>query len=152
MKKATFAAGCFWGIEERFKRLKGVTKTTVGYIGGTVENPTYRQVCNGDTGHAEAVEVEFDPNVITYKDLLATFWDCHNPTLVNRQGADIGSQYRSAIFYHDNEQEILAKASKDALNACGTYSDKIATEIKPASTFYPAEEYHQCYLAKQRGE
>ena len=149
MEKATFAAGCFWGVESEFRRQPGVISTQVGYIGGRLENPTYYDVCSDRTGHAEAVEVEFDPAVISYEKLLDLFWELHDPTTVNRQGPDVGSQYRSAIFVHSPEQEGTAKASKERLQAGGRYKRPIATEIKPASEFYRAEEYHQQYEEKQ---
>jgi len=149
METATFAAGCFWGVESEFRRQNGVISTQVGYVGGKLENPTYHDVCSDRTGHAEAVEVEFDPAVISYEKLLDLFWELHDPTTVNRQGPDVGSQYRSAIFFHTPEQETIAKASKERLQASGRYSRPIATEITPASTFYRAEEYHQQYEEKQ---
>jgi peptide-methionine (S)-S-oxide reductase len=149
MEKATFAAGCFWGVEEEFARIKGVTSTQVGYTGGKFDNPTYYDVCSDRTGHAEAVEVEFDPAVVSYETLLDVFWQVHDPTTVNRQGPDIGSQYRSAIFFHSPEQQFIAQASKAKLEASGRYSRPIATEITPAPRFYRAEEYHQQYLKKQ---
>ncbi|MGI9012864.1 MAG: peptide-methionine (S)-S-oxide reductase MsrA [Phycisphaerales bacterium] len=150
-EKATFAAGCFWGVEEAFRTLPGVAKTSVGYTGGLAASPTYKEVCSGATGHAEAVEIEFDPAQISYADLLAIFWKSHNPTQKNRQGPDIGSQYRSAIFYHTPEQRDLAETSRDELVASGRFSQPIATIIEQAEAFYPAEDYHQQYLAK-RGE
>ena len=149
MKKATFAAGCFWGIEAAFRRVKGVTSTSVGYMGGTLENPTYKDVCSNTTGHAEVVQVEYDPDQVSYNELLATFWAIHDPTTANRQGPDIGTQYRSAIFYHTPEQEAAAIASKEALEASQRYNKPIVTEITPASEFYLAEEYHQQYLEKR---
>jgi len=149
METATFAAGCFWGVESEFRRQNGVISTQVGYVGGKLENPTYYDVCSDRTGHAEAVEVEFDPAVISYESLLNLFWELHDPTTVNRQGPDVGSQYRSAIFFHSPEQEATAKASKERLQASGRYSRPIATEITPASQFYRAEEYHQQYEEKQ---
>lgn len=149
-EKATFAAGCFWGVEATFRRMEGVLSTAVGYTGGSVENPTYQDVCSGTTGHAEAVEVIYDPSEITYDDLLAVFWECHDPTTLNRQGPDIGTQYRSAIFYHDREQQAAAIASKETLQSSARYQQPIATEITPASPFYLAEDYHQQYLEKQR--
>jgi peptide-methionine (S)-S-oxide reductase len=149
MEKATFAAGCFWGIEDEFKRVEGVVSTQVGYTGGTKENPTYHEVCGDGTGHAEAVEVEFDPERVSYDDLLNLFWQIHDPTTVNRQGPDVGSQYRSAIFFHTPEQEAAATASKEKLQKSGRYFRPIATEITPASPFYRAEEYHQQYIAKR---
>ena len=149
MAKATFAAGCFWGVEAAFRRIPGVLGTRVGYIGGKTENPTYQQVCTDTTGHAEAVEVEFDPAKTPYASLLNVFWENHNPTQVNRQGPDVGAQYRSAIFFHSPEQEAEARASKEALDKSGKYKAKIATQIVPEATFYPAEEYHQQYLEKR---
>jgi peptide-methionine (S)-S-oxide reductase len=146
-EKATFAAGCFWGVEEAFRRLAGVKSTQVGYIGGPVENPTYKQVCTDGTGHAEAVEVTYDPKVISFHDLLEVFWKNHNPTTLNRQGPDVGSQYRSSIFYHSPEQQTEAKRSRDEAQA--HFSRPIVTEIKPAETFWRAEEYHQQYLEKR---
>lgn len=150
-QQATFAAGCFWGVEQTFRKLDGVLDTRVGYTGGTTPDPTYRDVCGGDTGHAEAVRVDFDPDQISYEDLLETFWSCHNPTQRNRQGPDVGSQYRSAVFFHSPEQEESARASKDVLGSSGQYVDPIATEISPATTFFEAEEYHQRYLEKNGG-
>jgi len=149
MSKATFAAGCFWGVEESFRHIKGVTSTTVGYTGGTKENPSYKDVCTGTTGHAEAVEVEFDPAQVSYRELIAAFFQNHNPTTLNRQGPDFGAQYRSAIFYHDAEQEAEARESIAALEKAHIFNRPIVTEVKPASPFYRAEEYHQQYLAKR---
>lgn len=146
---AIFAAGCFWGVEAAFQNLPGVVATRAGYTGGTTKNPTYRQVCSGTTGHAEAVEIEFDPGKTTYEQLLLVFWECHDPTQKNRQGPDIGEQYRSAIFFRSPEQEAAAHASLKALEASGKYQRPIATEIVPAGPFYPAEEYHQRYLEKR---
>ncbi|CBE67521.1 Peptide methionine sulfoxide reductase msrA (Protein-methionine-S-oxide reductase) (Peptide-methionine (S)-S-oxide reductase) (Peptide Met(O) reductase) [Candidatus Methylomirabilis oxygeniifera] len=146
MKKATFGAGCFWGVEAEFRRVPGVVSTAVGYMGGTFENPTYRDVCSGTTGHAEVVEVEYDPSQVTYDDLLALFWSIHDPTTLNRQGPDRGAQYRSAIFFHDAEQQTAAVASKRKLELSGKHQQPIVTEITAASTFYRAEEYHQQYL------
>jgi peptide methionine sulfoxide reductase msrA/msrB len=146
---ATFAAGCFWGVEAAFRRLPGVSDVSVGYTGGTTPNPTYRQVCSGRTGHAEAVLVHFDPAKISYAELLDAFWSCHDPTTIDRQGPDVGSQYRSAIFYHDAEQEKLAEASTQEVNNAGIFRRKIVTQIVPAATFYPAEDYHQNYFEKQ---
>ena len=148
MEKATFAAGCFWGVEEKFRKIKGVVSTTVGYTGGIFENPSYEDVCSDKTGHAEAIEITFDPSIISYSDLLETFWKIHNPTTINRQGLDVGSQYRSAIFFHNKEQEALAKGSKEKLQKSGKFHNEIVTQILPASKFYPAEEYHQRYLEK----
>jgi peptide-methionine (S)-S-oxide reductase len=149
MDKATFGAGCFWHVEEAFRHLNGVSSTTVGYTGGTLKNPTYEEVCTDKTGHAEAVEISFDPQKITYKELLRVFWDIHDPTTKNRQGPDVGTQYRSAIFYHSPEQKTAAELSKKNLEQSRKYSKKIVTEITQATTFYPAEEYHQHFLAKQ---
>jgi peptide-methionine (S)-S-oxide reductase len=151
MEKATFAAGCFWGVEEDFRTVKGVLKTTVGYSGGTLENPTYEDVCTDRTGHAEVVLVEFDPAQVSYEQLLDVFWDAHDPTTLNRQGPDTGKQYRSAIFYHTPEQKATAEASKERLSKSGRFKRPIVTEITAAAPFYPAEEYHQQYLLK-RGE
>ena len=146
---ATFAAGCFWGVEVTFRNVDGVVDAIVGYTGGSTQNPTYKQVCNTDTGHAEAVEVTFDPARVSYDDLLDIFWQNHDPTQVNRQGPDYGSQYRSAIFFHSPEQEATARRSKEALDASGRLSRPVATEITPASTFWAAEDYHQRYLEKR---
>ena len=148
MEKATFAAGCFWGTEELFRQTSGVVKTRVGYTGGQTINPTYETVCSHTTGHAEAVEIEFDPQKISYEELLEIFWNNHNPTTLNRQGPDLGDQYRSAIFYHTPEQQTAALASKEKYSA--KFRDPIVTQIVPVPTFYPAEEYHQKYLFKQR--
>ena len=146
---ATFAAGCFWGVEVTFRNVDGVLDAQVGYTGGHTEQPTYKQVCSDETGHAEAVEVEFDPERVSYEQLLDVFWQAHDPTQVNRQGPDYGSQYRSAIFFHSPEQEAAARASKEALDASGKLPRPVATEITPASTFWKAEEYHQRYLEKR---
>lgn len=146
---ATFAAGCFWGVEAAFRRVKGVTSTMVGYTGGHLKNPTYEDVCSGTTGHAEAVQVEFDPSQLSYDDLLGVFWDNHDPTTLNRQGPDFGEQYRSAIFFHDAVQQQKAQASKTGLEKSGRFKRPIVTEITPASEFYRAEEYHQQYFAKR---
>lgn len=148
MSKATFAAGCFWGVEEVFRLTPGVTSTMVGYTGGTTENATYKQVCSGQTGHAEAVEVEYDPAKVSYDELLNVFWQNHDPTTLNRQGPDFGTQYRSAIYYHDDAQKQAAEASKAALDQSGRLRRPVVTEITPASAFYRAEEYHQQYIAK----
>ncbi len=146
-EKATFGAGCFWGVEAAFRQLDGVTATAVGYLGGKLESPTYEQVCSGRTGHAEVVQVEYDPEQVAYADVLATFWRVHNPTQRNRQGWDLGSQYRSAIFFHTPEQQSAAEASKRERQ--GDYRKPIRTEITPASRFYRAEEYHQRYMEKR---
>ena len=148
-QKATFAAGCFWGVEASFRRARGVTATAVGYEGGHLENPSYRDVCSDRTGHAEVVEIEYDPEMIPYEELLDIFWSCHDPTTHNRQGPDFGSQYRSAIFYHEPEQQTAARVSQEKLEASGRHSSPIVTEIVPATTFYRAEEYHQQYLEKR---
>lgn len=149
MEKATFGAGCFWGVESAFRAVPGVTATAVGYLGGTLVNPSYKDVCTGRTGHAEVVQVEFDPTQVSYEDLLQVFWDNHNPTTLNRQGPDIGTQYRSGIFYHSPEQQEAAQASKERLEESGRFRSPIVTEITPASTFYIAEDYHQQYLEKR---
>ena len=148
--KATFAAGCFWGVEELFRKIKGVSSTMVGYTGGASKNPTYEDVCSGTTGHAEAIQVEYDPTITSYEELLMIFWSNHNPTTLNSQGPDIGEQYRSAVFYHTQEQESAAQKMKEKLQdaAMKRFSKEIVTEIKPASTFYKAEECHQKYLEK----
>src|SRR3954471_5284201 len=144
---ATFAAGCFWGVEAAFRATPGVLRTTVGYTGGEVDDPTYEQVCSGRTGHAEAVKVDYDPTLVSYDQLLATFWDSHNPTTRNRQGWDVGSQYRSAIFTHDGEQQRAAVASRDEYQR--GLKRQIVTEIVPVASFWPAEDYHQQYLEKR---
>ncbi len=149
MEKATFGAGCFWGVEETFRKTKGVKDTAVGYTGGSLENPTYKDVCTNESGHAEAVEVTFDPAEVSYDELLDVFWSNHNPTTLNRQGPDWGTQYRSAIFFHSPEQEAAARASKEKLEKSGRYNRPIVTQIVPASVFYRAEEYHQRYLEKR---
>lgn len=149
MQKATFGAGCFWGVEATFRRIEGVVATSAGYMGGMVENPTYEVVCSHKSGHAEVVEVVYDPERVRYEDLLAVFWNCHDPTQKNRQGPDIGTQYRSVIFFHTPEQEAAARASKEALEKSGRHLRPIATEIQPAATFWRAEEYHQQYLEKR---
>jgi peptide-methionine (S)-S-oxide reductase len=148
-KRVTFAAGCFWGVEASFREIEGVVQTTVGYTGGSTPDPTYEQVCSDTTGHAEAVEVWFDPTIVSYHDLLRTFWSIHNPTTRDRQGWDFGSQYRSAIFFHDAEQQRLAIASRDEQQ--GAWTDPIVTEIVPASAFYNADDYHQRYFEKHGG-
>ena len=149
MAKATFAAGCFWGVEAAFRQVRGVTATAVGYAGGALKNPTYEDVCTDRTGHAEAVEVEFDPLKVTYAQLLEVFWRAHDPTTLNRQGPDVGTQYRSAIFYHDAEQEEAARASKEVLERLHAFQKPIVTEITRATEFWRAEEYHQQYLEKR---
>ena len=149
MAKATFGAGCFWGVEAAFRQVDGVVDTAVGYLGGTLENPTYHDVCTDTTGHAEVVEVRYDPAKVSYEQLLDVFWKVHDPTTLNRQGPDVGTQYRSAIFYHDDEQKTAAQASKAALEASGRFRRPVVTEITPASTFYRAEDYHQRYLEKR---
>ncbi len=146
---ATFAAGCFWGVEAAFRRIPGVVSTAVGYSGGFFPNPTYEDVCSGRTGHAEVVQVEFDPSLVSFEELLNVFWNNHDPTTLNRQGPDIGEQYRSAIFFHTPEQEVIAKASKEKLDQSGRFKRPVVTKIEPAKTFYRAEEYHQQYLAKR---
>jgi peptide-methionine (S)-S-oxide reductase len=151
MEKATFGAGCFWGVEEAFRRIKGVVSTAVGYAGGKTENPTYKEVCTDKTGHAEVIEIEFDPSKITFDDLLAIFFQIHDPTTRNRQGPDVGSQYRSVIFYHSKKQEESARAYVEQLNLSGRYEVPIVTEILPAGPFYRAEEYHQKYHEKNGG-
>ena len=148
---ATFAAGCFWGVEHIFKKVRGVAKTTVGYTGGTTEHPGYWDVSSGDTGHAEAVQVEYDPAVITYEELLDYFWRLHDPTQLNRQGPDIGTQYRSAIFYHNEEQKKAAEKSKEKFDRSGVFKKTAVTEIRPAGKFYVAEEHHQDYFGKNPG-
>ena len=149
MAEATFAAGCFWGVEAAFRQVEGVLETAVGYSGGDYENPSYKDVCTGKTGHAEVVRVKFDPERVSYEELLDVFWSEHNPTTKNRQGWDIGTQYRSAIFYHDDEQKAVATESRDRLEASRRYRRPIVTEITQVSKFYPAEEYHQRYLEKR---
>ncbi len=146
--KATFAAGCFWHVEDLFRKTKGVTSTQVGYTGGKLTNPTYEEVCTDKTGHAEAVQVEYDPNEVSYSELLKIFWDNHDPTTLNRQGPDVGSQYRSAVFYHDESQKQEAKKSKEELEKSGRYNKPIVTEVAPVPEFYKAEEYHQKYFKK----
>jgi methionine-S-sulfoxide reductase len=149
MNIATFAAGCFWGVEARFRQLNGVLDTRVGYTGGTTPDPDYKMVCSGQTGHAEAIEITFDPDIISYEQLLKAFWQMHDPTTMDRQGPDLGSQYRSAVFYHDEQQKQLAETVKSELNKSGQFSAPIVTEITEASIFYPAEDYHQRYLEKR---
>jgi len=149
VETATFAAGCFWGVEAAFRNVEGVVETTVGYTGGHVENPLYEVVCTGRTGHAEAVQVRFDPSRGSYEQLLELFWNLHDPTTPNRQGPDVGTQYRSAILFHSPEQEAAAKASKERLEESGRYKGPVVTQIVPAGDFYPAEDYHQQYLEKR---
>jgi peptide-methionine (S)-S-oxide reductase len=148
-EKATFAAGCFWGVEAAFRQVPGVLATAVGYIGGRTKNPTYEEVCTDRTGHAEAVEVEFDPSRVSYAHLLDVFWNEHDPTQLNRQGPDVGTQYRSAIFFHNPAQQAAAIASKESLEKSGRYRRPIVTEIVPAPEFHRAEDYHQQYLEKR---
>ena len=148
MAKATFGAGCFWGVEAAFRRLNGVNEAFSGYAGGDRDNPTYEEVCTGRTGHAEVVEVDYDPDKITYVELLDTFWAVHDPTTLNRQGPDVGTQYRSAIYFHTSEQQEAAQNSLLLQSESGRYRDPIVTEITQASTFYKAEEYHQRYFEK----
>lgn len=149
LQTATFAAGCFWGVESLFKQVNGVVETTVGYTGGTAPDPTYRQVCTGITGHAESVLIKYDAKTLSYEELLLLFWRMHDPTTPNRQGPDVGTQYRSAIFYHNEEQRKAAEKSREDFDRSGVYVNKATTQIVPASTFYPAEEYHQDYFEKQ---
>ena len=148
-EKAMFGAGCFWGVEATFRNINGVTAATVGYAGGTTLNPTYEDVCSSQTGHAEVVQVEFDPTVVSYQQLLNVFWANHDPTTLNRQGPDVGTQYRSAIFYYTPEQQAIAEESKAAEEKSGRFRRLIVTEIEPAPAFYRAEEYHQRYLEKR---
>ncbi len=149
MQKATFGAGCFWGVEASYRKVPGVVSAAVGYEGGDFENPSYEDVCTGRTGHAEVVELDFDPEVVTYNQLLDVFWKMHDPTTLNRQGPDVGTQYRSVIFYHSPEQKSAAEASKENLEKMGCYKGKIVTAIESARKFYRAEEYHQRYLEKR---
>jgi peptide-methionine (S)-S-oxide reductase len=149
MEKATFGAGCFWGVEAAFRKVKGVVSTSVGYMGGHFENPIYLDVCARITGHAEVVQVEYDPTMVSYDELLDIFWNIHDPTSLNRQGADRGEQYRSVIFYHTSEQEATARSSKRKLQLSGKYDKDIVTQIQPAATYWLAEEYHQQYFEKK---
>lgn len=149
MEKATFAAGCFWGVEAAFRQVEGVTSTSVGFMGGTLDNPSYRDVCTDKTGHAEVVMVEFDPDKVSYEELLNVFWENHDPTQLNRQGPDFGSQYRSAIFFHSPEQQAAAISSKERLEASGKFKRTLVTEIVPATNYWLAEDYHQQYLEKR---
>lgn len=148
-EKATFGAGCFWGVEAAFRRIPGVVGTAVGYAGGHIENPTYQQVCTDRTGHAEVVQVEFDPNQVSYDEMLNVFWENHDPTQLNRQGPDMGSQYRSAIFYHSDEQKAAAQQSIQELESSGRFRRPIVTQVEAAPVFYSAEDYHQQYLEKR---
>ena len=149
VEKATFGGGCFWGVEATFRQISGVVSTAVGYMGGTLTNPTYRDVCTDLTGHAEVVEVTYDPSKVSYDALLKVFWEHHDPTQLNRRGPDVGTQYRSVIFFHTPEQEAAARASKEALERSGLFKRPIVTEITPAGEFWRAEEYHQQYLEKR---
>ncbi len=149
LEKATFGAGCFWGVEATFRQKPGVWRTLVGYSGGQTDNPTYKEVCADNTGHAEVVQVEYDPTKVKYEELLQIFWENHNPTTLDRQGPDVGSQYRSAVFFHNDEQKQLAEKSKQELSASGKWSKPVVTEITPAKPFYEAEDYHQQYLEKR---
>lgn len=149
MQKAIFGAGCFWGVEAAFRNVRGVTGTAVGYAGGRVEHPTYEQICTGLTGHAEVVEVTFDPDAVSYDRLLDVFWRAHDPTQLDRQGPDIGTQYRSAIFCHTPEQQAAAEKSMEALDASGEFAEPVVTRLEPAQTFWRADEYHQRYLEKR---
>ena len=149
MAIATFGAGCFWGVEAELRKVKGVTATAVGYSGGNLANPSYRDVCTDTTGHAEVVEVTYDPDEVAYEQLLEVFWSNHDPTTLDRQGPDEGTQYRSVVFFHDHEQKEAALASKEALQDCGRFAEPIVTQVVPAGPFWPAEEYHQQYLEKR---
>jgi peptide-methionine (S)-S-oxide reductase len=148
MKKATFGAGCFWGVEASFMKLEGVISTKVGYMGGNLENPTYEQVCSDKTGHVEVVQLGYDPKIISYHELLENFWNIHDPTQKNKQGPDVGTQYKSIIFYHDEEQKRIAEKSKKEINNSSKYKNEVQTEIKPSKKFWIAEEYHQKYFEK----
>ena len=152
MARATFAAGCFWGVEATFRQVEGVLSTAVGYTGGTLENPSYRAVCTDTTGHAEAVDVEYDPSKVTYEQLLDIFWENHDPTTLNRQGADVGTQYRSAIFHHSAEQEAVAREVIAEFQSQGLWRSPIVTELVPATRFFPAEAYHRNYFARNPGQ
>ena len=149
MEKATFGAGCFWGVEQAFRKVPGVVSVTVGYSGGDTENPTYQMVCTGQTGHAEVVDLEYDPEQVSYEQLLDAFWSCHDPTTINRQGPDVGTQYRSVVFVRTPDEEEAVRTSREKVDAEGRYPDPIVTEITPFSEFYRAEEYHQRYLEKR---
>ncbi len=146
LSKATFAAGCFWCIQAMFQQLNGVESVLPGYMGGDTENPTYKEVCTGNTNHAEVCQITYNPDIISYEELLEVFWQVHNPTTLNRQGADVGTQYRSAIFYHNANQQKVAEDLKEALDQSGAWDNSIVTEIVPATTFYPAEDYHNNYF------
>lgn len=148
LEKASFGAGCFWGVEDFFRAVKGVKDAAAGYMGGNLENPTYEDVCTGRSGHAEVVEVTYDPKEVAYEELLKVFWSKHNPTTLNRQGPDVGEQYRSVIFYYTPEQKVVAEKSKEELEKSGKFNKPVVTGIEPASKFYKAEEYHQRYLEK----
>ncbi|MCR4278287.1 MAG: peptide-methionine (S)-S-oxide reductase MsrA [bacterium] len=148
IQKATFSAGCFWGVEDLFRKVSGVVDVIVGYTGGHVVDPSYELVCAGNTGHAEAVEIDFDPEIISYDDLVRKFFEIHDPTTLNQQGSDVGAQYRSAVFYHSEEQHRIAEKMKDEIRVSKKYSNPIVTEIVPAGPFYKAEEYHQRYFEK----
>ena len=148
-ERATFGAGCFWGVEAEFSKVKGVVETTVGYSGGNFKDPTYKDVCTGNTGHAEVVQVIFNPDIVSYEKLLEVFWNIHDPTTLNKQGADVGTQYRSVIFFHNKEQENTARTLKEKLEKSGRFTNKIVTEIEMAKEFFIAEEYHQKYLTKK---
>ncbi|HZX19459.1 MAG TPA: peptide-methionine (S)-S-oxide reductase MsrA [archaeon] len=152
LKKATFGMGCFWHSEEMFDKIDGVKETKVGFMGGKVDKPTYKMVCGGDTGHAEVVQVTYDQKKLKYENLLEAFWNSHNPTTMNRQGLDIGEQYRSVVFYHDEEQKKTAENVKKKLDDSGKFGNKIVTAIEPATEFYMAEDYHQKYYEKQKGK
>lgn len=149
MATATFGAGCFWGVEADFQKVEGVTATEVGYAGGTTDNPSYEDICTGSTGHAEVVRLEFDPEIVSFEALLDVLWGAHNPTTMNRQGPDRGTQYRSVIFFHDEPQQRAAESSKAALEASGRFSDPVVTAIEPAGSYFAAEDYHQKYFQKQ---
>jgi len=149
MRKATFGAGCFWHVEEAFRLMPGVLSTAVGFMGGTLPDPTYRAVCTGRTGHVEVVEVVYEPEQVSYEELLKVFWEIHDPTSLDRQGPDVGDQYRSVVFYHDEEQKEQAEASKGLLEKSGRYKKPVVTEVREAGAFYLAEEYHQQYLEKR---
>ncbi len=151
MAKAMFGAGCFWGVEEEFRKIPGVLETAVGYAGGKTDNPSYEDVCSDETGHAEVVEVDYDPAKVSYDQLLEVFWSNHNPTTLNRQGPDVGTQYRSAIYFHTPEQQAAAQASKERVEKSGRFPRPIVTEITPATRFWRAEEYHQRYFEKRGG-